>query len=908
MGTGAGEGPPVRWENGGRRRRRMGADDDDDDDEEYVVEEEEEEDYAEALSASSAGEDGEDSDAEYQVDEEEEEVDTPRPTRPAKGGDRGRKGKADLAAARSRRRKYEEDEDYEEEVDEDDEEVEEYHDELDEEEDEEEAPPRPKRPAKPRGRGRNLDLSPVAERSQPRRHRDDMVFDPELDDMDFDPELDDEEVEEEEERPQRPKSLAKCHGHDRNVELSPVAERSHHQRCKDDTDFDPELDDTDFDPELDDEDVEEEKEVLPQPQSIVKCRGRGQNVELSPVAERSHQRRRDVDMDFDPELDDEEVEEEEALPRPKNLARSRHRGQNVELSPVAERSHQRRHEVDMDFDPELDDEDDEADEDIDFDPEVDEEDEFEDEDEELGAIRARKVTAKDPVKRKSFSKRRSQNKKNKKKNTGSKVSRKKVGSSKGRKSAPVRRRRKRTLIDQYEEDDDFIVEDQEAVSRNPRKKARTGTGRKTEDLPVSIEEEKWPTVESDTSEFEFATSDEEPDDVVSPVVEPATVRKGRKKRRTVYESSSDSEFVVSDKELEDLRENEPPPKALPMLPTQIRRISITRNGEDKGKKKEEPEEAGKPICGICLSEEQRTTVQGVLNCCSHYFCFACIMEWSRVESRCPLCKQRFTTITKSSKVDLGLGQRKAVIRVEERDQVYQPTEEEIRRWLDPYENVVCIECNQGGDDSLMLLCDICDSSAHTYCVGLGNEVPEGNWYCGGCRLSDEGPSYTRRQHTVGYERPNYRGPVNGSSVGFGVAAPSGTFERSPSINSRRSFQGIDLNLSPTEIPGEFHPAESQVATDGVSPPSGMRATVSGRRQIHRYIRILLAGPRQNRPEMLLNGLHNSGAVPRPEPNRRHFRSSSEANTSQVLPDGIQNQHNGLPFIQAHSNLCSKSPR
>lgn len=66
-------------------------------------------------------------------------------------------------------------------------------------------------------------------------------------------------------------------------------------------------------------------------------------------------------------------------------------------------------------------------------------------------------------------------------------------------------------------------------------------------------------------------------------------------------------------------------------------------------------------------------------------------------------------------------------------QVYEPSEEELRGYLDPYESVICTECQNGGDDALMLLCDICDSSAHTFCVGLGREVPEGNWYCDGCR-------------------------------------------------------------------------------------------------------------------------------------------------------------------------------
>jgi hypothetical protein len=422
--------------------------------------------------------------------------------------------------------------------------------------------------------------------------------------------------------------------------------------------------------EEEEEDVEEEEEVEeyrdePDEEEVEYC----DELEEEEEVEEYRDELEEEEVEYRDEL--EEVEEEEP-PRPKGLAKCGGRSRNVKPATAAKRSHQRRHldDDDMDFDPELDDED-ELDEDIDFDPEADDDDEDEyqdEEEEELSAIRARKVTVKNPAKRKSVSKRRTLKKK-KKKSKGSKASGKKSASAKAKKSAPVRRRKKRSVIDEYEDDDDddeddddFIVEDE-----RPRKKARTRNGR--EDPEVSpVEEETWPNLESDTSEFEFATSDEEHNDAETPVVEQITVKKGRKKRTSGSESSSDSEFVVSDKELEDLRETELP-KPMPMLPASVRRLCITRNGEGKGKEKQEQEESGKPICGICLSEEQRATVQGVLNCCSHYFCFACIMEWSRVESRCPLCKQRFTTITKSSKVDLGLGVRKAVIKVEERDQV-----------------------------------------------------------------------------------------------------------------------------------------------------------------------------------------------------------------------------------------------
>lgn len=38
------------------------------------------------------------------------------------------------------------------------------------------------------------------------------------------------------------------------------------------------------------------------------------------------------------------------------------------------------------------------------------------------------------------------------------------------------------------------------------------------------------------------------------------------------------------------------------------------------------------------------------------------------------------------------------------------------------------------DDSLLLLCDLCDSASHTYCVGLGFTVPEGDWFCHDCTV------------------------------------------------------------------------------------------------------------------------------------------------------------------------------
>jgi hypothetical protein len=168
------------------------------------------------------------------------------------------------------------------------------------------------------------------------------------------------------------------------------------------------------------------------------------------------------------------------------------------------------------------------------------------------------------------------------------------------------------------------------------------------------------------------------------------------------------------------------------------------------------------------------------------------------------------------------------------EQVYRPTEEESRRFLDPYENVICIECNQSGENNLMLQCDVCDSSAHTFCVGLGREVPEGNWYCGGCRSSVAGHSYAQTQDRV----------VDSSSSLFGRSVSSGVPQIPPPLNIRQpSLQEFDLNQSPMETPEEDRRAESHIPTEPVITPTGRHATLDTRRALNRRIRILLSRPR-----------------------------------------------------------------
>ncbi|GLJ36737.1 hypothetical protein SUGI_0739670 [Cryptomeria japonica] len=148
------------------------------------------------------------------------------------------------------------------------------------------------------------------------------------------------------------------------------------------------------------------------------------------------------------------------------------------------------------------------------------------------------------------------------------------------------------------------------------------------------------------------------------------------------------------------------------------------------KKKKKVEETEKNLCGICLAEED-VNARGKMDSCEHYFCFACILEWAKVETRCPTCRQRFTTLSRPC----GFRARGRTLNLPLRNQVHIPPDEDNEAVQDPYQDTFCIKCNGSEDDSLLLLCDLCDSAAHTYCVGLGRTVPTGEWYCPECEAS-----------------------------------------------------------------------------------------------------------------------------------------------------------------------------
>ncbi|KAJ8500336.1 hypothetical protein OPV22_010888 [Ensete ventricosum] len=155
-------------------------------------------------------------------------------------------------------------------------------------------------------------------------------------------------------------------------------------------------------------------------------------------------------------------------------------------------------------------------------------------------------------------------------------------------------------------------------------------------------------------------------------------------------------------------------------------------GEGSSAAVEEEGEGEGETCGICFSDSERS-IGGRIDSCDHYFCFVCIMEWAKVESRCPLCKRRFRSIRRPP-VD-GVFVVERLVDVPVRDQVYHPLGNESVALSDPYAHVSCSICHGSQNEELLLLCDLCDSGSHTYCSGLGTTIPEGDWYCPDCTIS-----------------------------------------------------------------------------------------------------------------------------------------------------------------------------
>eukprot|EP00028_Trichosphaerium_sp_Am-I-7-wt_P015002 CAMPEP_0168512034 /NCGR_PEP_ID=MMETSP0405-20121227/2519_1 /TAXON_ID=498012 /ORGANISM="Trichosphaerium sp, Strain Am-I-7 wt" /LENGTH=180 /DNA_ID=CAMNT_0008530383 /DNA_START=1086 /DNA_END=1628 /DNA_ORIENTATION=+ len=74
-------------------------------------------------------------------------------------------------------------------------------------------------------------------------------------------------------------------------------------------------------------------------------------------------------------------------------------------------------------------------------------------------------------------------------------------------------------------------------------------------------------------------------------------------------------------------------------------------------------------CTICLGE---MTMRGATDVCEHNYCYLCIIQWSKVTNKCPMCSRRFTSITKLAYGNNGHLRKGNKVFVDSKEANYQP--------------------------------------------------------------------------------------------------------------------------------------------------------------------------------------------------------------------------------------------
>ena len=147
-------------------------------------------------------------------------------------------------------------------------------------------------------------------------------------------------------------------------------------------------------------------------------------------------------------------------------------------------------------------------------------------------------------------------------------------------------------------------------------------------------------------------------------------------------------------------------------------------------------------CGICMDI---IIDRGVLDCCQHWFCFACIDNWATITNLCPLCQTEFQLITcvpvydtiGTSKVDEDSFPRDDDWSIEGKNNTLS-----FPSYYIDENAVICLDgdgckirsgsatITEDSNLDTSIACDSCDIWYHAFCVGFDPEgTSEDSWLC-----------------------------------------------------------------------------------------------------------------------------------------------------------------------------------
>lgn len=128
------------------------------------------------------------------------------------------------------------------------------------------------------------------------------------------------------------------------------------------------------------------------------------------------------------------------------------------------------------------------------------------------------------------------------------------------------------------------------------------------------------------------------------------------------------------------------------------------------------EDSIKISCVICLAKVN-LTICGKLPCLHQEFCFECILDWSSILNKCPLCKFKFESILRIS--------NQKIILVDDK---------EYENNFD-YEIFPCSSCGYDGIVDEMMICDRCKKGFHVNCLGMNSTPHLAEWFCDDCLVN-----------------------------------------------------------------------------------------------------------------------------------------------------------------------------
>ncbi|KAL0447749.1 UNVERIFIED_CONTAM: hypothetical protein Slati_1902800 [Sesamum latifolium] len=171
-------------------------------------------------------------------------------------------------------------------------------------------------------------------------------------------------------------------------------------------------------------------------------------------------------------------------------------------------------------------------------------------------------------------------------------------------------------------------------------------------------------------------------------------------------------------------------------------------------------------CGICTDV---VIDRGVLDCCQHWFCFACIDNWATITSLCPLCQNEFQLITCVPVYDTVGGNKT--------DDDTNPRQ--LSAWME-------MAAKFGADQwqfkkiqiliHPLLVIPVINGMYHAFCVGFDTEGScDGSWLCPRCTIG-KGPQNPDR---VSVLRKSYQ---NELEISGGDCQPEASFSGRVSVS------------------------------------------------------------------------------------------------------------------------------